>query len=156
MGARVAELPAAQRERIVLRQAALWSSKGQVAFDGTGQVGSAIHAQGRQLVDTDTLASLESLPSPLLVKLDVEGAERPVLDAGMDFIRHRRPLLALSVYHRPDDLLDLYELLDAQRLGYRFHLRCHGGDGSDLTLYGVAGDTACTARATAATSAAVM
>lgn len=132
---RVAALAPHRQRRIELRQAALWSSRGRMAFDATGQVGSALNAHGAESVETDTLECLAALPGPLLVKLDVEGAEEAVLTSGLRWIRERRPTLAISVYHRPGDLLDLFELVDRQGLGYRYFLRCHGGDGSDLTLY---------------------
>lgn len=151
---RVQALPPALRERIALRRAALWSHAGEVSFDSTGHVGSAVSVQGAPAVPADTLASVQHLSDPVLVKLDVEGAEREVLQGAQAFIRARRPLLAVSVYHRPDDLLDLFELVEELAPGSRYHLRCHGGDGSDLTLYAVAADTLRTAAATSATSAA--
>lgn len=154
MAQRVGSLPPGQRERIAMRQAALWSTPGRVCFDSHGHVGSAIADGGAEWVEADTLASVQDLPDPLLLKLDVEGAEREVLASARAFIGERRPVLAVSAYHRPDDLLDLFELLDGLDAGYRFHLRCHGGDGSDLTLYAVADTALRRASATTAASAA--
>ncbi len=144
-------LPQAQRDRITLRQQALWSERTQLAFDATGAVGSALGDHGRSRVQTECLAALDDLPDPLLVKLDVEGAESAVLRGASDWIRRRQPRLAISAYHRPDDLLDLFEQVDALGVPYRYHLRCHGGDGTDLMLYGVASSDSPTASATAAT-----
>lgn len=138
MRQRVAAFPAAWQARIELRQAALWSSRGMLSFDATGQVGSSLSEQGGERVVTETLECAAGLPDPLIVKLDVEGAEHEVLASSLGLLRRRKPVLAISVYHRPDDLLDLFELVDREDLGYRCFLRCHGGDGSDLTLYCVA------------------
>jgi FkbM family methyltransferase len=137
MNARLAAWPETRRSRIETRQAALWSRKGRMSFRADGTVGSSI-GEGGDEVETDTLASVAQLPGRLFIKLDVEGAEREALEAGLGLIRDRKPVLAISAYHRPDDLLDLFELVDAQDLGYRFFLRCHGGDGTDLTLYAAA------------------
>jgi FkbM family methyltransferase len=131
----VATLDPDARARIEVREAALWSSAGHHAFAATGQVGSALSDCGAAQVATDTLDAMDPLSDPLLVKLDVEGAEAQVLRAASAWIRRRRPLLAISVYHRPADLVELFELVDAIGVPYRYHLRCHGGDGTDLMLY---------------------
>lgn len=147
-------LPAGQRARIELRQAALWSERTQLAFDATGAVGSALNGTGQSRVQTECLTALDDLPDPLLVKLDVEGAEAEVIRGAAQWIRRRRPTLAISAYHRPDDLLDLFEQVDALGVPYRYHLRCHGGDGTDLMLYCVASRCSPAAAATAATAGA--
>ena len=149
-------LPPHQRERVELRRAALWSERTQLAFDATGAVGSALDGDGADRVLTECLDGLDELPDPLLLKLDVEGAEAEVLRGGATWIRRRRPLLAISVYHRPDDLLDLLEQVDALGVPYRYHLRCHGGDGTDLMLYCVTSRASSTAPVTAATACASM
>jgi FkbM family methyltransferase len=150
----VATRPPSQRERIAVRESALWSSRTRLAFDASGGVGSALTAAGDRAVQTEDLASLDELPDPLWIKLDVEGAEGEVLRGGEAWIRRRRPLLAISVYHRPDDLLDLFEQVDGWSLPYRFHLRCHGGDGTDLMLYCVTDSASRTAAHTSRTAAA--
>jgi FkbM family methyltransferase len=137
----VATLDPEARARVEVREAALWSSAGHHAFAATGQVGSALSDGGAAQVATDTLDAMDHLSDPLLVKLDVEGAEAQVLRTATAWIRRRRPLLAISVYHRPADLAELFELVDAIGVPYRYHLRCHGGDGTDLMLYCVT-DTA--------------
>ena len=150
----VATRPASQRDRIAVRESALWSSRTRLAFDACGAVGSALVGAGGRTVQTDDLTSLDDLPDPLWIKLDVEGAEAEVLRGGEAWIRRRRPLLAISAYHRPDDLLDLFELVDGWSLPYRYQLRCHGGDGTDLMLYCVTDSDSRTTAHTVRTAAA--
>ena len=150
----VRTLPAGQRARIDVREQALWSSCTRLAFDAGGEVGSTFGGTGDTQVQTSDLATLDDLPDPLFVKLDVEGAEGEVLRGGEAWIRRRLPLLAVSVYHRPDDLLDLFELIDGWSLPYRYRLRCHGGDGTDLMLYCVSDTASRTAVHTVRTAAA--
>lgn len=149
-----AALPPHQRERVELRRQALWSCRTELAFDATGAVGSALNGSGQARVQTECLEALDALPDPLFVKLDVEGAEAEVIGGAAAWIRRRRPLLAISAYHRPDDLLELFEQVDALGVAYRYHLRCHGGDGTDLMLYCVASGAASTRSATTAAATA--
>ena len=70
----------------------------------------------------------------IYVKLDIEGAERAAL-RGMQKLIAQRPLMAISAYHRPDDLwqipLDILAAYDRPRL----RLRQHGHHGFDTVLY---------------------
>lgn len=69
------------------------------------------------------------------LKLDVEGAEAATLRGASALIRRCRPALAVSIYHRPNDLFELIEEIDEIAPGYRLHLRLHALAGVDSVLY---------------------
>ena len=60
-----------------------------------------------------------------------------MLAGAAGLLARERPVLALSIYHRPDDLWELPLHLDALALGYRFFLRTHGDDGMDIVCYAI-------------------
>lgn len=122
-------------DRITYLQAAVSDRRGETGFRADGNMGSALDPLGEQKVPTMLLSDLDS-GGQLYIKMDIEGAEVPALLASIDFIRSRRPLLAVSVYHRPDDLLDTIDIL-REIPGYSLFLRCHGESGEDLVLYAV-------------------
>ncbi len=71
-----------------------------------------------------------------LIKLDVEGEEAPALLGAADTIRAYHPALAVSLYHRTEDLFALPKILQDLYPGARFYLRrppCIPA--WDLTLY---------------------
>lgn len=70
-----------------------------------------------------------------LVKLDVEGAEMTVLRGARRSIAKWRPQMAVSVYHRKEDLLDVPEYLLAIHPDYRFSLSMNGPTFVDMVLY---------------------
>lgn len=73
-----------------------------------------------------------------LIKLDIEGAEAQALRGARQLIRRCRPVLAVSLYHNPQDLWELPELLFALcGEGYRFHIRQHGFNSFESVLYAV-------------------
>lgn len=74
------------------------------------------------------------------LKLDVEGAEAAVLRGAAGLIRRHRPCMAVSIYHRPEDLFDLPRQIDEIAPGYRFHLRAHAMAGIDTLLYALPDD----------------
>lgn len=77
----------------------------------------------------------EALPglSPDFVKMDIEGAEMAALQGMAGMIERCRPRLAVSIYHKPEDLWDLPEWV-GRRYG-RLHVRQHGRHGFDTVLY---------------------
>jgi len=100
---------------------------------------------GGHLLDNDgepvvCLRLDDALPgfAPNLIKMDIEGEEPAALRGAMNLIRQYRPHLAISVYHRPEHLWEIYEQIQALVLDYRFHLRCHARNSFDTVLYAIA------------------
>ena len=71
------------------------------------------------------------------IKLDVEGAELQALQGARKLIERSRPVLALSLYHRPQDLWELPLTLVNLCEDYRFHVRQHYFNSFDSVLYAV-------------------
>ena len=69
------------------------------------------------------------------IKLDVEGGEHAALLGARRTIERQAPVLALSAYHRPEDLWNLIKVIDDFACGYRFALRQHQFNSFDLVLY---------------------
>lgn len=69
------------------------------------------------------------------IKADIEGMEYEALLGAEELIKRCQPKMALSVYHKPDDLIRIYKLLQSWNLEYRFALRHHSSLLMDTTLY---------------------
>jgi FkbM family methyltransferase len=123
-------------DRVTLHQAAISAKHGVMGFNALGSVGSSLDPLADGKVKTVPLSDFDT-DGPLYIKLDIEGAEIPSIGAVVDFISHKRPVLAISVYHRPDDLLDAVQIIERARAGYALYLRCHGAGGEDLMLYAI-------------------
>jgi FkbM family methyltransferase len=70
-----------------------------------------------------------------MIKMDIEGGELEALRGGVTTIQRCRPLLAISVYHRPSDLWMLASWIRDCVGACDFHLRCYGHQGYDTVLY---------------------
>ena len=75
--------------------------------------------------------------APVYLKFDVEGAEWEALKGCEKLLARARPLMAISAYHRPDDLWQLPLYIDSLGLGCRFYLRTQGEDGMDVICYAI-------------------
>ncbi|MDD3312819.1 FkbM family methyltransferase [Pseudodesulfovibrio sp.] len=72
------------------------------------------------------------------IKMDIEGAEQEAIEGGAETIRRFRPKLALSAYHKPEDLYRLMDMVAGLHPGYRFWMRHYDPHGmNDTVLYAV-------------------
>lgn len=120
-------------DRVEFHAQAITDTRGMIGFNERAREGSSVDPMSAHKVEAVLLSDFDA-QGQLYVKLDIEGEETAALRASRDFIAARRPLLAISVYHRPDDLLEIAEGFAGA--GYALYLRCHGeAGGDDLMLY---------------------
>jgi FkbM family methyltransferase len=135
--ATVAALPPAVRERIVVRHAAVAGQDGIVRFDADGAMHSAIADGGAVEVAAVRLDADLANCRPTFVKMDIEGAELAALQGAARVVREARPVLAICVDHRPDDLWAIPRLIAELAPDYVHAFRSHGTEGFDTVWYAV-------------------
>lgn len=59
----------------------------------------------------------------LYIKMDIEGAEMDALMGARKTIEKYRPYLAICLYHRKNDLLEIPEYINSLGCGYEYYLR---------------------------------
>jgi len=69
------------------------------------------------------------------IKMDIEGAEIDALLGAEELIRKNKPILAISAYHKFDDLWTITDLISSWNLGYKFYLRLYEYNGFGLVYY---------------------
>lgn len=69
------------------------------------------------------------------IKMDVEGSEYKALLGSKSIISSCRPKLAISIYHKPEDIWELPELILDMNKNYTFYLRHYSLAGEDTVLY---------------------
>ena len=109
--------------RIEVIEQPLWDRSGEeLPFDPAFGRTTVTQDEGSRAVATTTIDELAGGGRVDLVKLDVEGAERRALEGGREAIARCRPKLAVSAYHRLEDLVELPELIAGLGLGYEMFL----------------------------------
>lgn len=71
------------------------------------------------------------------IKLDLEGGEIAALNGAKQVLAKYRPRLAVSLYHKPDDLWAIPLLLSTLCDNYNFYIRQHYYNSFDCVLYGI-------------------
>jgi FkbM family methyltransferase len=117
-------------QRIHLVEMPLWSKSGEQLFvEGSGPgtrvspKASRPDAIRRETVAIDDMVINEKLDRVDFIKMDIEGAELASLRGAENTIRQFRPKLAISVYHKFNDVWEISQYIDSLGLGYRFVLR---------------------------------
>jgi FkbM family methyltransferase len=105
---------------------------------GSGQgEASALDADGTSQAAAVALDALLPHGRADFIKLDVEGAELAALQGARRLIMRERPMLAFSLYHHPQDLWVLPELLFEWGDLYDLYVRQHHFNSFDLVCYAV-------------------
>ena len=98
---------------------------GSISTDGTAHIAA---------VALDDMLIREHID---FIKLDVEGAEILALRGAEKVIKESRPILAISLYHRPDDIWQIINQLSETCINYNMHIRQHYFNTFDSVLYAI-------------------
>lgn len=85
-----------------------------------------------QAIDIDSVVGDDKVT---FIKMDVEGSELQSLKGAQKTIRKNRPRLAISVYHRPEDLVEIAEYILELNPEYQFILRQYNSNFWETILY---------------------
>jgi len=108
-----------------------------VPFHHQGGHGGTIGLPSETQLEKVRVRPIDSIldDEPTFIKMDIEGFELQALRGSTRAIQAGRPKLAISAYHRADDLLELTQFVDSIAPGYRVGLRHHTEDRWDTCLY---------------------
>jgi len=130
-------LPAGARERVHVHCAAVGDREGTLRFNSTGNMSASLSDSGTVEVAVVRVdEKVDAKGRQVYVKYDVEGGEWEAL-RGTDGLLSERTILAVSIYHQPDDLWQLPIYLNSLRDDYKLYLRTQGEDGMDVICYAV-------------------
>lgn len=110
----------------------LSDKRDQMSFDPLSGSASSILEKGSATVMVDALDELVK-ESVTFVKMDIEGSEARAIAGMSRHILHDHPRLAISVYHKPDDLWKIPRQVMTLRNDYDIYLR-HYTEGTDETV----------------------
>ncbi len=96
-----------------------FSAQDGILVDG---VSGHIDENGTESIDVVALDDVV-LDQPTFIKMDIEGAELSALKGASKLIKEKKPKLAICVYHKPEDLFEILELIDSWGVNYQYYFR---------------------------------
>lgn len=139
LSACVAALPPELREKIAVHPLAVASEGGSIKFCATASPGSSVAADGEIEVECVALDTLAAELHPTFIKMDVEGNELDALMGARRILERDRPILAICLYHKPEDLWQIPLFIKSAVPDYRLFLGRYAEDCWELVCYAVPG-----------------
>lgn len=122
-------------DNVIIVNAGVFSRSGEVYFNASAGESSAISEYGKDKISVRTI-DVES-PDATFIKLDIEGSELEALRGASETIKRNKPRLAISIYHKPEDLLELPLYLKELLPSYKFYLRHYSMAYMECVLFAV-------------------
>ncbi len=124
-------------DRLEVINKGLWNESTILSFLADANQASKISEQGSFCIDTVSIDEVVGEEKVTFIKLDVEGAEYKALEGARRTIERDHPKLAISIYHKSEDIFELPELILSMCENYRFYLRHYQLSPNETILYGV-------------------
>ncbi len=123
---------------VKLVHGAAWNREETLEFSVRAGRNSALGCRkGKRVPGVTVDGVLQGAPVTMM-KLDVEGSEKQVLEGAKETMCRFKPKLNLALYHRNEDLFALPLQVEGMCPGYAFYLRHHPYVPSwDTNLYGI-------------------
>lgn len=118
----------------------LWSGETELVFNEVDNYGSSsfIIRKGdgnEQVIPTASIDDIMEGEPVTFIKMDIEGAELEALKGAAETIKKYRPTLAVSMYHKPEDIVELPQFIKSLVPEYKLYLRNYHLDHTETVLY---------------------
>jgi len=110
-------------ERVQVYNKGVWSEETELLFTELGDGGSNINADGTVKIPVTMIDKMVGDDVVTLIKMDIEGAELEALKGAAKTIKRCKPRCAISIYHKPEDIIELPFYLQSLVPEYKFYLR---------------------------------
>ena len=114
----------------------LYSEDTELHFVSMGNGCSGIAEEGDCVVKVCAIDQ-EIKEAVTFIKMDIEGAELEALKGAAETIRKYRPKLAICVYHKPEDIIDIPKYILELNPEYKLYMRHYSDNAGETVLYAI-------------------
>lgn len=120
--------------KVEVHNSALYSKLGTLMLAENGTA-SAISSEGIEIncekIDDLTDRNIS------FIKMDVEGMELEALKGAENIIKRDAPFLAICIYHKPKDIVEIPTYIMSLGVDYSYYIRHHERNQTELVFYAV-------------------
>lgn len=118
----------------------MWHKRDTVFFEISGQgthvtSDTSANAVGCECISIDDIVAANRIRKVDFIKMDVEGSEINALKGSLRTLKEHRPKLAISLYHKPQDLYFIPLFLQNACDDYEFYIGHHHASLHETVLY---------------------
>ena len=113
----------------------LWNEKNILSFEESNNGISKVVLQGgKTQIPVDKLDNLIN-DTVTFIKMDIEGSEYNALLGCERIIREQRPKLAICIYHKPEDIIEIPSIILSYNPDYKLYIRHYSTIWGESVLY---------------------
>ncbi len=121
---------------IELLKYGLYSKNTTLKFMAEGTGASCISDEGTVSIDVVALDKVID-EKVTFIKMDIEGAELEALKGASETIKKYRPKLAICLYHKPEDIIDIPMYIKSLVPEYKLYIRHYSSGECETVLYAI-------------------
>jgi FkbM family methyltransferase len=121
------------KELYLLKKGA-WSDSTVLQFTEQ-DICSHISDEGSTRIETVSIDEIAENDRVTFIKMDIEGAELQALKGARKTIQRHKPRLAVSIYHKPEDIIEIPNYIQSLVPEYSFYIRHHHFFHAETVLY---------------------
>lgn len=130
------EIPGIQ-DRVTVVNKGLWSEETELSF-ASNLGSSTISENGSETIQTIDLDTFMKDKGKVgFLKMDIEGAEMEALIGAKETIKRDKPNLAICLYHKNEDILEIPAYILELNSNYKFYIRHYSCYNWETVLYAV-------------------
>lgn len=112
-----------------------WNGTVHFCEDGTASKITE-EAAGTFSIDTIRIDDLE-LSDVTFLKMDIEGSELAALRGAQNTIKRCKPNLAICIYHKPEDTIEIPLYIMSLGIDYKYYVRQHDMSATETVFYAI-------------------
>lgn len=125
-------------EQIELLPLGAWSERTSLWFDAVGNGVSHVCEAGGCCISVIPIDDVADPTEQItMIKMDIEGAELEALKGAKETIQRDKPKLAVCIYHRPEDMVEIPLYIKQLVPDYKLYIRHHSNTAGETVLYAV-------------------
>lgn len=115
----------------------LWNENGYLYLDGIGDTCKISEKETDRRISVISIDEYYQNKRVDFIKMDIEGAELSALKGAENTIKRDRPILAICIYHSPEDFVGIPIYLDNLLENYTFSILHHTNEYVESILYAI-------------------
>lgn len=131
-------------KKVTIFKKGLWSNDSILYFKESDIQGSSKTVENNNnlyLTEIEVVKLDSIIKTPIsFIKMDIEGAELEALKGAQKLIKKYKPKMAICVYHKNEDIIEIPNFIKSLVPEYKFFLRHHNISGTETVLYAVIRD----------------
>jgi len=123
-------------DNFIIYKLGAWDKKEVLSFFESKN-SSCIGDNGTKIINADSIDNILNGDEATFIKMDIEGTELKALMGAEKTIKKYKPKLAISIYHKPSDIVEIPLYINSLVPNYKFYIRHYSMYIYETVLYAI-------------------